>query len=150
MTDPGPPITYGDLYTAVEILSAHPFRMITLPPVVVLLASIMIEWYILLPHRFPYIKRFIPEVKGDVKKLQPGLFSICTHLIASDEEARKPVTDGGLGYRGILTTMKGVVMEIMAWNQEHANEQNCEERKTYTSSVSLAERLQQLRAGISP
>ncbi|KAF4972338.1 hypothetical protein FSARC_1060 [Fusarium sarcochroum] len=146
VTDPGPPITYGDLYTAIEVLSIRPFRTITLPPIVVLIVSIIIEWYILLPYRFPYIKQFIPEVKGDVKKLQPGLFSICTHLIASDGEARKPITDGGLGYKGVLTTMQGVVMEIMAWNQEQVNEQNGGEKKAYTSSVSLGERIQQLGA----
>jgi hypothetical protein len=112
------------------------------PPVVMLLISIIVEWYILLPYRFLTIRRFLPEIQGDIKRLQPALFSICTHLIASDSEARGSVSDAGLGYEGVATTLEGVVMEIMEWNHEHTQKADGRTRKTYTSSVSLAERLQ--------
>ncbi|KAF5027614.1 hypothetical protein F66182_285 [Fusarium sp. NRRL 66182] len=90
----------------------------------------------------PFLQRRLPEVRGHVKRLQPGLFSICTHLIASDADARKPASEGGLGYRGALTTLQGVVMEIMEWNREHMSELDGGQKKAYTNSVTLAEKMQ--------
>ncbi|KAJ4112450.1 hypothetical protein NW768_011608 [Fusarium equiseti] len=144
ISDIGPPITFGDLYTAVRFLSIHGLRTIVLPPILMLLLSIVVEWYILLPYRLLTLKRVLPELKGDIKALQPGIFSICTHLVASDAEARKPVTEGGLGYSGIVTSLEGVVTEILEWNKEHSREPVGGARKTYTTSVSLAERLQEV------
>ena len=54
--------------------------------------------------------------------LQPGLWSICTHLIADYRtlDAGKSVAEGGLGYRGVLTTRKGLVGVMVEWNREIA------------------------------
>ncbi|PKS05526.1 hypothetical protein jhhlp_008201 [Lomentospora prolificans] len=141
VTDPNPPISYRDLYKAIATLSVHPFHPVTLQPVLMLLMSHLVEWYNLLPYRVPFLRRIIPELKGDVKHLQPALFSICTHLIGSDADARKPVAEGGLGYKGMVTTLEGMVMEIIEWNREHRKEQGGGARKSYTTSVSLAEKL---------
>ncbi|RGP67115.1 cholesterol dehydrogenase [Fusarium sporotrichioides] len=141
ITDPGPPITFGDLYMAVKTLSIHRFRTALVPPVMMLLLSVVVEWYILLPYRFLALGRLLPELKGDIRKLQPAIFSICTHLIASDTESRRPVNGGGIGHEGIVTTLEGVVMEIMDWNSEHLKDPDERRRKGYTSSVSLAEKL---------
>ncbi|KAL4731789.1 hypothetical protein ACLX1H_000780 [Fusarium chlamydosporum] len=148
ITDPGPPIMFGDLYTDVRVLSVHRFRIVTVPPIIMLLLSVLVEWYILLSYRFPSLKKLLPEVKGDIKKLQPGLFSTCTHLVAFDNEARKSVRDGGLGYKGFVTTLEGVVMEIWGWNQEHSRQSDGSTRKTYTTSVSLAEKLQEFGSAV--
>lgn len=113
-----------------------------------LLLSIMVEWYILLPYRLLTLKRILPELKGDIKTLQPGIFSICTHLVASDAEARKLVSEGGLGYKGNVTSLEGVVTEILEWNKEHSRESEGGARKTYTTSVSLAERLQEVGSAV--
>ncbi|GKU07910.1 cholesterol dehydrogenase [Fusarium langsethiae] len=142
VTDPGPLITFGDLYMAVKTLSIHRFRTALVPPVMMLLLSVVVEWYILLPYRFLALGRLLPELKGDIRKLQPAIFSICTHLIASDPEARRPVNEGGIGYEGIVTTFEVVVMEIVDWNSEHLKDPDERRRKRYTSSVSLVEKLQ--------
>ncbi|KAI0126453.1 hypothetical protein BJ170DRAFT_628799 [Xylariales sp. AK1849] len=146
VTDPNPPISYSDLYTAIRTLSIHPFRIIVLPPVLVLLISYVVEFYNLLPYRSRLLGRVLPEIKGEARHLQPGLFSICTHLIASDEDARKPVKDGGLGYRGAITTLEGMVLEILEWNREHAGTDGGRARKSYTTSISLADKLRELGA----
>ena len=119
VTDPNPPISYRDLYNAISTLSVHPFRTITLPPVLIVLLSYAVEWYHLLPYRIPRLRGILPEIKGDLRHLQPGIISICTHLVGSDADTRKPVDEGGLGYRGVITTMEGMVLEILEWNREH-------------------------------
>jgi hypothetical protein len=103
----------------------------------------IVEWFILLPHRLPFLKGVLPEVKGDLRTLQPGLITICTHLVSSDAEARKPVSEGGLGYKGLLTTLKGVVSVIVDWNHDHAAEQTREGKKIYQGSLRLAEMLEE-------
>lgn len=151
VTDPNPPISYRDLYEAISTLSAHPFHTLVLPPVLLLLLSYAVEWYVLLPYRVPILRRLLPEIRGDAKHLQPGLFSICTHLIGSDEDARRPVDKGGLGYDGVMTTLEGMVSEVLEWNREHAGGNGAvKEKKMYTTSISLAEqlRLKMARRGI--
>lgn len=120
-----------------------------LPPMLMLFLSIVVEWYILLPYRLVTLKKVLPELKGDIKTLQPGIFSICTHLVASDAEARKPVSEGGLGYKGTVTSLEGVVMEILEWNKEHSGGIEGGSRKKYTTSVSLTERLQEVGSAVS-
>lgn len=155
VTDPNPPITYGDMYTAISTLSIHGFRAEPVSPVLILLASHAIEWLNLLPHRVPWLARFIPEIKGDAKRLQPALFSICTHLVASDAEARKPVSKGGIGYEGVLTTMQGMALEVLEWNTEHVGVESARTltpttkgRKHYTTSNEWSDQLRDaLRLG---
>ncbi|OTA90886.1 hypothetical protein M434DRAFT_397658 [Hypoxylon sp. CO27-5] len=144
VTDPNPPITYSDLYTAIETLSVHPFQTIKVPPVVMLLLAHAVEIYGDLPYKYPLLRKVLPELKGDIRHLKPGIFSICTHLVAFNDEAGKPVSQGGLGYTGVLTTLEGMTLEILEWNREHVND--TKNRKTYTTSISLAEQIQKLWA----
>lgn len=144
VTDPNPPISYNDLYNAVSTLSVHPLRTITLPPVLILVLSHVVEWYYLLPHRIPCLRGIIPEIKGRLRHLQPGIMSICTHLVASDADAREAVDKGGLGYRGVITTIEGMVSEILEWNREHeGGDGKAKKKKSYTTSISLAEKIRQ-------
>ncbi len=101
-----------------------------------------IEWYSLLPVKFPFLRRFLPAISGDTKHLKPAIFSICTHLIASSSPASRPVEEGGIGYQGVLTTLEGMTQEVLDWNLEHIDD--AASKKTYTSSVSLAEEIQRL------
>ncbi|KAI1100560.1 NAD(P)-binding protein [Jackrogersella minutella] len=142
VTDPNPPITYSDLYTAIGTLSVHPFRTINVPPVVILLLAHALEIYGDLPYKYPVLRKVLPEVKGDIRHLRPGIISICTHLVATNDEAGKPVSKGGLGYTGVLTTLEGMTLEVLEWNREHAND--VKTRKAYTTSISLAEQIQKL------
>lgn len=147
VTDPNPPITYSDLYMTIKTLSNHPFVEVHIPPVIMLVLSYCLEWYSLLPFWLPLLKKLLPPLKGDIRYLKPGLFSICTHLVASNVEASKPLEDGGLGYQGVMTTLEGMSFEVLEWNREHASLENRFERKVYTTSVSAAEKLQELGIG---
>ncbi|KAF4553761.1 URM1-like protein [Elsinoe fawcettii] len=122
VTDPNPPITYNDLYTAIKVLSRFPFETVQLPPGLMLLISYLVEWYCLLPFHLPILGNILPSITSDLKLLQPGLFSICTHAVGIDTEARKPVAEGGLGYEGLLTTMEGMTLEILDYNRDHQDE----------------------------
>lgn len=170
ITDPGPPIYYGDMYRAMETLVTTPFRIVRVPPLPMLLVSYLVEWYNLLPVRGPAVLRKCwPRLPGSggvaVAHLQPGLFSICTHLLTDMRDAQRPVREGGLGYRGVLTTLEGMCQEILDWNMEqehHAREAAAGSRgpasggdgvlewsktpgtKLYRTSVALAEEIQKL------
>ncbi|KAI0595925.1 hypothetical protein F4775DRAFT_604250 [Biscogniauxia sp. FL1348] len=151
VTDPGPPIAYADLYAAVRTLSAHRFATLPVPPVAALLLAHALELYDDLPLPLP-----LPRLRGDARLLKPALFSICTHLCAVDADARRPVADGGLGYRGVVGTLEGVVGEVLGWNREHGweevvvdgegkgmgKERSRRRRKAYTTSVALADKIQ--------
>ena len=104
----------------------------------------MIEAYSLALLKYPILRRILPVISGDAKHLKPAIFSICTHLVATNDDASRPVEEGGIGYRGILTTLEGMTQEVVEWNSEHNEPGSL--RKTYTSSVSLAEDIQKLVA----
>lgn len=142
VTDPNPPITYGDLYCALSVLAATGFRTVRLPPVLLLLPSYVVEWYTLLQARFRIVRLFLPRLSGDIRHLKPALFSITTHLVATNEAASRPVEQGGLGYRGVLTSLQGMVQEVVDWNREHMD--NTKPRKTYKTSVAFADDIQRL------
>ncbi|KAH8770806.1 hypothetical protein F5883DRAFT_50936 [Diaporthe sp. PMI_573] len=153
ITDPNPPIYYGDLYGLLSKLATTPFRMISLPPMPFVLVSYLVEFYTLLPFHLPSsLARLVPPLSGDIKHLQPGLFSICTHLVADNADAGRAVSDGGLGYRGVLTTLEGMCQELVDWNreqEEHATQAALatDEPKSvryFHSSVSLAEQMQKV------
>ncbi len=137
VTDPGPPITYSDVYTAIEALTITPFRLVILQPVVLVLLSHAVEWYTDLLIKWPVLRRILPPVTGDVKHLQPGIFSICTHLLATNKVIGQPVSSGGLGYTGVVTTMEAMAQEIAEWNQVHQAAAEKEE-VSYQTSIKLA------------
>lgn len=147
VTDPNPAISYSDLYRTISTLSVYPFRAVVVPPVLILLMAYFVEFWNLIPYRLPFLNRWFPRITGDARHLQPGLFSICTHLVASDVEARKPVLEGGLGYSGVLTTQQGMVLELLEWNREHdtaaslTTDQQVKTKRLYTTSISLADQL---------
>ncbi|KAK4174198.1 hypothetical protein QBC36DRAFT_243879 [Triangularia setosa] len=138
ITDPNPPISYLDMYQAIEALSATPFRLIRLPPILMWFLSYIVEWYSLLPVKYPFLRRILPELKGDLKHMKPGLFSVTTHMVATNENASRSVDEGGLGYTGILTTLEGMVQEIVDWNIEHKGEKQA---KKFQTSISYADEI---------
>jgi hypothetical protein len=146
VTDPNPPISYRDLYFLVQTLAITPFRILPLQPVVMLLLSYPIEWYSLALARFPCLRKVLPELTGEVKHLKPGLFSICSHLVASNAVASAPVSSGGLGYKGVLTTLEGMTQEVVEWNRDHKDVPGA--RKSYLTSVSLADDIAKAAAAV--
>jgi hypothetical protein len=148
VTDPNPPIAYQDLYLAVHTLNIYPFRAQIVPPVLILGIAHLIEWYNLLPYWMPSIGHRRPQIGGNTRQLQPALFSICTHLIASNAEVGKSIAVGGLGYEGVITTLQGIVLEIIEWNREHEAKYSANgtrtaavQNKVYTRSSLLPEQL---------
>ena len=139
ITDPNPPIRYRDLYFLVQTLAATPFRTLSLQPIVMVLLSYPIEWYCLALARHPFLGRYLPELTGEAKHLKPAIFSICTHLVASNAVASQPVSSGGLGYTGALTTLEGMTQEVVEWNRDHHDAVG--PRKPYQTSVSLADEI---------
>jgi hypothetical protein len=139
ITDPNPPIPYINMYLLTKMLAVMPPRLLSVPPVLVLLLSYPIEWYCLALVRFPFLGRMLPQLPSVLKQLQPPLFSICTHLVASNEIASRPVAEGGLGYKGVLTSLEGMVQEIVNWNRENSNADV--PRKAYQTSVFRAEEI---------
>ncbi|KAI1112852.1 hypothetical protein F5Y14DRAFT_462970 [Nemania sp. NC0429] len=154
VTDPNPPITYDDLYTAIKVLSRHSFMTLPLPPVLMLLMSHAIELYSdlpFLPFPLSILGKLFPPLRGDARHLKPGIFSITTHLIGSNSEISRPVSEGGLGYEGVMTTLEGMTLEVLEWNREHEHLDDGggkirKMRKAYTTSISLAEKIQKLGA----
>lgn len=163
VTDPGPPIYWADLYNVLSTLSVTPFRVVHIPPVPMLLLSYVVEFYNLLPARIPAVARFLPKLPSGVVYLEPGLFSICTHLVGNMGDACRPVGQGGLGYRGVMTTLEGMCQEMLEWNREQEEHARGLARragsngapkkthgrpgtKTFRSSMSLAEEIQKLGA----
>ncbi|KAF3760033.1 NAD(P)-binding protein [Cryphonectria parasitica EP155] len=163
VTDPNPPIYYGDLHNVIATLSCTPFRLLEVPPAPMLLLAYAVEFYNLLPARLPWLRRILPALPGAVVYLEPGLFSICTHLVGNMDAACRPVDQGGLGYRGVLTTLDGMCQELLDWNHEQG--QHAEEvaklgvgskgkvgmnskvvAKYYRNSVALAEEIRKLGA----
>ncbi|KIH94059.1 hypothetical protein SPBR_05867 [Sporothrix brasiliensis 5110] len=145
VTDPNGPIQFQDLWFAIEKLSITPFRTIALLPVQMLLMSYAVEAYIKLPQRFPVLKTILPALTGDIKHLQPALFSVVTHLYATNDPVSKSVKEGGLGYRGLITTLDGVVQQLLDWNLEHKGVDRSAWVR-YRSSVSMAEDLNKIGA----
>ena len=128
VTDPNPAITFSDIYTLIQMLKLTPTKIVNLPPVIMLLTSYCIEFYCLSLARFPWLTMVFKELKeytayrgheSSLFNLQPPLFSICTHLIANDAKVRKPLVEGGLGYKGIWTTLEGMCYEVKMWNDRY-------------------------------
>lgn len=88
-----------------------------------LLFSYLVEAYVLAQHALPsLIGKLLPILPQDIAQLQPTLFTISTcHVIADDGDARKSVGEGGLGYKGVCTTLEGMCMQVREWNMEHAD-----------------------------
>jgi hypothetical protein len=139
ITDPNPPIVYEDMHSLVETLAVTPSRVLPLPPILLVLLSYPVEWYSLVLAKYAALGRVLPPLTGDVKHMKPAIFSICTHLVGSNAVAEQPVSKGGLGYRGVLTTLEGMVQEVIEWNRDHQGAAGA--RKEYQTSVSLADEI---------
>ncbi|KAH7048355.1 putative 3-beta hydroxysteroid dehydrogenase/isomerase family protein [Macrophomina phaseolina] len=117
VTDPNPPIRFGDIARLLCTLLASPITFTPVPPIVFFVLAHLIEGYALL--QFRYARRVLPALKGDLAFLQPALFAICcVHLFYDDGEARKRPEEGGLGYRGAWTSMEAMCQQVLVWNEE--------------------------------
>lgn len=120
ITDPNAPIAFSDIYNLLSLCAVTPFKTINIPPVLMLLLCYPMEWYVRFKQNFSSIGRLLPTPSVDVAMLQPTIFNISTaHLVASDAKARQKIGEGGIGYKGVRTTLEGMCTEVVAWNREH-------------------------------
>lgn len=116
VTDPCPPITYGDVYHALNVLSKRQTTFPILPPTAMLILSHLFEIYYLTRHYLNIappplctLAGALPPLGGDLVNLQPSLFALTmVHLVWDDARARRSPADGGLGYRGLWSTLEGL------------------------------------------
>ncbi|SRR6266480_6444431 len=121
ITDPNPPPALGDLYKVANILAGC--RIIYLQPVVVLVMAYCIEYYCHLLAHVPLLRRFLSEPTGNLALVRPSTIVAATiHQFAYDQPARKSVEEGGLGYRGVCTTLEGLCDLVRQFNLEHDKE----------------------------
>ncbi|KAE9967847.1 hypothetical protein EG328_007939 [Venturia inaequalis] len=137
ITDPNPAISFGDMYKLIPTISVSPSEVQLIPPFPMLLFSYLVEAYIVAQHAFPSaIGNLLPTLPPDIAQLQPPLFTVSTcHVIADDGEARKSVEEGGLGYKGICTTLEGMCLQVLEWNMEHADSLRAKDQEEIDQKV---------------
>lgn len=130
--DPGPPPTYGDIYTALNTLTEGQTVFPVMSPTGMLILAHVIE--LLYLSRFflerswaPFLSRLVPKVGGDLVNLQPSLNAlIMPHLIFSSARASLPPSEGGLGYKPQWTTLEGLCKTV---SEYEAGGRKVEERQ---------------------
>jgi nucleoside-diphosphate-sugar epimerase len=117
ITDPNPPVAYGDLYHALTVLTDGETQFPFLPPALMLMFAHCVEAVYLsralltsMPIVGSMIDRVIPlMIGGDIINLQPSLFPLTSvHLLFDDSRARRLPSKGGIGYKSPFTTLQGV------------------------------------------
>ncbi|KAK8126820.1 3-beta hydroxysteroid dehydrogenase/isomerase family [Apiospora kogelbergensis] len=121
ITDPNPPPAFRDIYNVCMTLAVTPSEVQMLQPVPMLLLAYVIELCDTLARQLPGLFGWV-RPRGQIALLQPATFSVATHTPATDAAAQKPVAEGGLGYRGVYTTLEGVCQQVLDWNREHTGE----------------------------
>jgi hypothetical protein len=121
ITDPNPPPTLGDLYKVANLLAGS--RITYIQPVVVLVMAYCMEYYCDVLARVPLLRRFLSEPTGDLALARPStIIAAGVHQFAYDQPARKSVKEGGLGYRGVCTTLEGLCNLVRQFNLERGEE----------------------------
>ncbi|KAF8122689.1 hypothetical protein EV363DRAFT_1553548 [Boletus edulis] len=116
VTDAGPPITYGDLYTALNTLDQETVFPVFSPTLLLGISHIIEVFHVtksllstLDSSIARAVARVIPALSRDMINLQPTIFTLMSiHLIFDDSRARLPPAQGGLGYQGPYMTLEGI------------------------------------------
>lgn len=116
VTDNGPPLRFKDLYLIFMTIRTAGFIVTYPPPLLLLIIAYCIETWSVVVNRFPILQRFLAEPKGDISLLQPGTFVSASNSIVDDSAARKSPEEGGIGYRAACTTLEGVCLQVVGWN----------------------------------
>jgi nucleoside-diphosphate-sugar epimerase len=118
VTDPGPPLVFQDFYTLIGSVSKTRMTVHYPPPVLLLMVAQIVEAYCVLLLKVPLLTKFgLREPQPPLYYLQPGCFDASTNCILDDSEAKRPVLEGGIGYRGVCGTLDGLCMQIRDWNR---------------------------------
>ncbi|KAF9231553.1 hypothetical protein BU15DRAFT_90883 [Melanogaster broomeanus] len=138
ITDPGPPVTYGNIYTALCTLDNEIVFPALSTSLMLGIAHIIKAIYVtkaLLSTSDSFFGRtlfnLIPTISGDVINLQPSLFAlISVHVIFDDSRAR---LSPGV-YNGRYTTLQGLCKTA---EEHHKSEKYGEEHARNGGGVSF-------------
>ncbi|VDB95581.1 unnamed protein product [Peniophora sp. CBMAI 1063] len=117
VADRGPPVTYGDVYMALTLLTDGLVTFPELSSTAMLMLATVFEW-IYLGKYFAStssnaivraLGKLLPGINGDLVNLQPSLWALTAiHLVFDDSRARLPQSKGGLGYEPLWSTREGL------------------------------------------
>ncbi|KAI2614018.1 NAD(P)-binding protein [Hypoxylon fragiforme] len=113
VTDDGPPLMFCDLYRLLTCTAGT--RFVYLQPALMLVIAYVVEFFDW-ASRMPVLGWIVPRPRGELARLQPPIFTAATHLIASDEAARRSVEDGGIGYKPVYNSLEGICQQVLEWN----------------------------------
>ena len=66
----------------------------------------------------PWLKRLgLDEPGMPMYYLQTPIFDASVSYIIDDSDARKSPEEGGIGYKGVCTTLEGICGQIVNWNR---------------------------------
>lgn len=117
ISDPNAPVTYSTIYNTINTLSAYRFNMVVYSPLTMLLMTYITAFYTRFLRPFVNLDHIFPEIRDRFMKVTPTYFDFFRHVVINDAEAKKPVKEGGLGYTGVVTTLEGLVQEVLDWHE---------------------------------
>jgi hypothetical protein len=107
------------MYHLCQVTAETPVKITFIPPAPFFILAHIIELFAI-GSRTPILKWIIPEPKGTLAILQPGVFHASLNLVATDKAAQRSVEQGGIGFKHVHTTMEGMCQQVLDWNNEHA------------------------------
>lgn len=140
VTDPGPPLAFRDMYSLATELSVTRVTVTPVPPVALLILAHVIESYVSIVTRFPILTAWfgLREPRFPINYLQPSTLRGSMHILVDDSAAKKSIEEGGLGYRGVCTSLEGMCEELAAWNLEHEEAKGSAVKQSTTEKVARA------------
>ncbi|KAI9687422.1 MAG: hypothetical protein M1820_010446 [Bogoriella megaspora] len=118
ITDPNPPPFAGSVYRLISVLTGA--RVTHLPPVLIFVMAHVMELYVLFVFYFPKVAKLcgLKEPQGLTANLQPAILTTCgAQQFATSTQIEKSVEDGGLGFRGVCTTLEGMCDQVRRFKE---------------------------------
>ncbi|KUI66722.1 Short-chain dehydrogenase/reductase family 42E member 1 [Cytospora mali] len=123
VTDAGPPPQWNDFFRAAGLLAATPLDVTVVSPLLMYLLAHVVEGWAILLARVPFLTRLgLSEPQGPIQSLQPAIWTPGAFVMVDDGAARRSVEEGGLGYKGVCTTLEGMCEQIRDWNRSQGGE----------------------------
>ncbi|KUI63091.1 Short-chain dehydrogenase/reductase family 42E member 1 [Cytospora mali] len=123
VTDAGPPPQWNDFFRAAGLVAATPLDVTVVSPLVMYLLAHVVEGWAILLARVPFLTRLgLSEPQGPIQSLQPAIWTPGAFVMVDDGAARRSVEEGGLGYKGVCTTLEGMCEQIRDWNRSQGDE----------------------------
>jgi hypothetical protein len=118
ITDPNPPVAARSIYRLLNVLAG--VRVMNLPFVLMLILCHVMEAYVLFVSYFTRLAQLcgFKEPSGVAANLQPSIMvTVGVQQFADSAEAELPVEEGGLGFRGVCTTIEGMADQVRKFQE---------------------------------